>query len=58
MERCHPVCKPFTTMFCPECKKARPEDLKRVRLMGAIGVAHSSSPAIEQFWATGDPSCL
>lgn len=24
--------------------------------MGAVGVAHSSSPKIEEFWNTGDPS--
>jgi hypothetical protein len=26
--------------------------------MGAVGVRHSTSPRIEQFFATGDPSVL
>lgn len=50
------TCLPHTTTFCPVCGKADRTILKGVRLMGLIGVRHSSSPAIEQFWQTGDPT--
>lgn len=44
-------------MFCGSCGSVFDRsELGRVRLMGAIGVQHSSSPTIEKFWATGDPS--
>lgn len=47
------------TLFCGHCGKERePGDLKRVRIMGFVGVANSTSPKIEQFWETGDPSAL
>lgn len=52
------VCPPFTTVFCPVCGKADRTSLGRVRLAGFVGVAHSTSPAIERFFATGDPSHL
>ena len=43
-------------MFCPSCGAAySPDDLRRVRLMGLVGVAHSNSPKIDEFFATGDP---
>jgi hypothetical protein len=58
MQHCEPACPEFTTVFCPECGKADRAALKRVRLMGPIGVQHSTSPAIEAFWNTGDPSHL
>lgn len=45
------------TLFCPGCGALYDRDeLQRVRLMGAVGVAHSTSPKIEKFFATGDPS--
>lgn len=45
------------SLFCPFCGAAYDRhELRSVRLMGAIGVAHSSSPTIEKFWATGDPT--
>jgi hypothetical protein len=51
---CKPVCQSFETTFCPVCSRADRTKLGRVRLMGPIGVAHSNSPKIEEFWATGD----
>lgn len=54
--RCEPTCPPHRTTFCPVCEHAEPGALGRVRIMGAIGVVHSSSPKIEKFWETGDPS--
>ena len=53
---CQPACEPHRTTFCPMCGKADKGALKKVRLMGPIGVEHSNSPKIEQFWQTGDPS--
>lgn len=45
------------SLFCSTCGAVLDmDDLKGVRLMGAIGVAHSSSPKIEEFWNTGDPN--
>lgn len=52
---CQPTCPEHSTVFCPLCGKADRAALKRVRLMGLVGVQHSTSPAIEQFWETGDP---
>lgn len=47
------------TLFCGLCGKERePGSLRRVRLMGFVGVEHSTSPAIERFWETGDPAGL
>jgi len=54
--RCLPACEPHRTVFCPRCGKADRTALRRVRLMGPVGVLNSNSPAIEAFWATGDPS--
>lgn len=50
------TCPPHESVFCPVCGRANRHDLRRVRLMGPVGVAHSNSPKIEQFWRTGDPS--
>jgi len=37
-------------MFCPDCGKViDPKGLKAVRLMGFVGVVHSTSPKIEAF---------
>jgi hypothetical protein len=58
MERCQPSCPPHTTLFCPTCKQAKPEDLSSVRLMGFVGVKNSTNPKIERFWKTGDPTGL
>lgn len=44
-------------LFCDDCGKLVDRaGLRSVRLAGAIGVRHSTSPSIEKFWATGDPS--
>lgn len=44
-------------LFCPECGASFSlADLRRVRLMGLVGVENSTSPKIEQFWQTGDPA--
>lgn len=53
---CEPDCQPFSTVFCPACGHADKKALRRVRLMGPVGVEHSNSPKIQQFWETGDPS--
>jgi hypothetical protein len=45
-------------VFCPVCGKADTGALKRVRLMGFVGVAHSTSPKIEAFLDSGDPAAL
>ena len=57
MDRCT-TCPPHRTTFCPVCRKASPNELAGVRLMGFVGVQHSTSPRIEQFFNTGDPACL
>jgi hypothetical protein len=47
---------PGETLFCGHCGKVNdPDALRRVRLMGPVGVLHSNSPKIEEFYATGDP---
>lgn len=44
-------------MFCSACGAVlEPGSLKKVRLMGLVGVEHSTSPKIAEFWATGDPN--
>jgi hypothetical protein len=43
-------------VFCPVCGRADQEALHSVRLAGFVGVLHSTSPKIEEFWQTGDPS--
>jgi hypothetical protein len=53
--RCTPACPPHSTVFCPDCGLADKAKLRRVRLMGPVGVANSNSPKIEEFFATGDP---
>lgn len=52
---CKPVCQSFESVFCPDCGRADKARLKTVRLPGFVGVQHSTSPRIEEFWATGDP---
>jgi hypothetical protein len=44
-------------LFCVECGKlVDPAGLRSTSqgLLGPIGVLHSTSPEIEEFWATGD----
>lgn len=53
---CAPECAPFPTAFCPVCGRADKVALKRIKLAGFVGVQHSTSPKIEQFWETGDPT--
>lgn len=53
---CKPVCQSFETTFCPRCGKADRAKLKGVRVMGFVGVQNSTSPKIEEFFATGDPT--
>ena len=55
--RCNP-CPTTRNVFCPVCGKADTGALKRVRLMGFVGVAHSTSPKIEAFLDSGDPAAL
>lgn len=44
-------------LFCPDCGALYDRDeLQRVRIMGPVGVAHSNSPKIAQFFETGDPA--
>jgi hypothetical protein len=44
-------------MFCCDCGRVLDrEGLRRVRLAGFVGVQHSTSPKIEEFWRTGDPN--
>jgi len=44
-------------IFCPVCGKLLDRaGLESVRLMGPVGVFHSSSPKTDEFFATGDPS--
>jgi len=46
-------------MFCPTCSKVvDPNGLRAVRVMGFVGVQHSTSPKIEAFFETGDPAAL
>jgi hypothetical protein len=48
---------PGATLFCQHCGKLLDRAaLEHVRLMGPVGVQHSTSPKIEQFWQTGDPA--
>lgn len=55
-----PRCKhPATTgrLFCVKCGKLTdPAGLRSTagRLLGPVGVVHSTSPKIAEFWATGD----
>lgn len=54
---CEPSCdESQRTNFCGVCGRALPGRLEKVRLAGFVGVMHSTSPKIEQFWETGDPS--
>lgn len=50
------TCPPHSTTFCPVCGKADRTTLGKVRLAGFVGVQHSTSPKVEEFWQTGDPS--
>jgi hypothetical protein len=44
-------------LFCENCGAVVDRsNLRAVRLLGPVGVQHSNSPKIEQFWETGDPS--
>lgn len=45
-------------LFCPECGAAKKDELATVKLAGFVGVQHTTSPAVEQFWQTGDPASL
>lgn len=53
---CAPECRPHQSTFCPDCGRADKKILHSLRLMGPVGVQHSNSPKIEEFWKTGDPS--
>ncbi len=54
---CSPTCQPHPNRtFCPSCGKADRSVLNTIRLPGFVGVVHSTSPKIEQFWETGDPT--
>jgi hypothetical protein len=47
------------TTFCESCGKViNRARLEGVRLMGPIGVQHSTSPRIEEFFRTGNPDAL
>ena len=55
--RCGHVNEESRRLFCQSCGKLlNQEVLKSVRLPGFVGVAHSTSPKIEEFWQTGDPA--
>jgi hypothetical protein len=54
-QHCEPACPAFETTFCPACGRANKARLQGVRLMGFVGVLHSTSPKIEEFWQRGDP---
>jgi hypothetical protein len=44
-------------LFCENCGAIVDRNgLGRVRLLGLVGVQHSNSPKIEEFWETGDPA--
>lgn len=44
-------------IFCEECgKQVEPGSLRPEAVLGFVGVANSTSPKIERFWETGDPS--
>ena len=46
-----------TRTFCPVCGKLKQRDvLESIKLPGFVGVAHSTSPKIAEFWASGDPT--
>jgi len=53
---CEPACEPFDTVFCPRCGRADKPALGRVRLMGAVGVKHTSNEKVQEFLATGSPA--
>jgi hypothetical protein len=54
----HTQCEPGR-LFCTECGKLLDRNtLRGIRLAGFVGVRHSTSPAIEEFWATGNPDNL
>lgn len=55
-ERCQPACPPHRTTFCPVCGKADPNTLAGVRLMGFVGVYHTTNENVQKFLATGDPN--
>ena len=45
------------SLFCSDCGKERqPGSLRTVKMMGFVGVAHSTSPKIASFLETGDPT--
>jgi len=55
--RCGHVNAEARRLFCEQCGKALdPDGVRSVRLAGFVGVLHSTSPKIEKFWSTGDPS--
>lgn len=54
MNRCKPACAPHESLFCPTCGRARPGELGTIVFNPFTGGA-SLSPAVEKFWATGNP---
>jgi hypothetical protein len=42
--------------FCSACGKLLDRDsLRQLRLLGPVGIAHTTSSTVEEFFATGDP---
>lgn len=55
--RCGHTNSDIKRIFCEDCGKLVAKgDLTRVGVLGFVGVGNSTSPAIQEFWATGDPS--
>lgn len=55
--RCGHANESARRLFCEECGKLLDRDgLRGVRVPGFVGVLHSTSPKIEEFWRTGDPA--
>jgi hypothetical protein len=51
---------PRTTrnLFCACGKLYSKAELANVQVAGFVGVANSTNPKLERFWATGDPTGL
>lgn len=47
---------PTDRLFCSCGALIDKDGLKSLKLMGPIGVRHSNSASIDEFWKTGDPS--
>lgn len=43
--------------FCPACKRADPNRLRSLKIVGGYG-RHTVSPNVERFLETGDPQGL